>query len=158
MKAEIIDRLDQPCSEDHLPETVYGNAGRQRIRGVHQPAGEVEPVAEGSAEATGKGGGYPGRDLFSRAVVGAANQQMRLAWGLALLHHHGGGNLIDENFLLFSEVERPPIGLPDRCRRGVFKKIGSDLFRLPRGSAARVCGGNIGNRGRSGEDFRFIGG
>ena len=43
--AEIVLSLHQPFTEIGLPQAVNGYAGGQRIVAIHQPAGEVQPVA-----------------------------------------------------------------------------------------------------------------
>ena len=43
--AEIIFRLYQAGTEIVLPQTIHRHARRQRVLGIHEPAGQVETTA-----------------------------------------------------------------------------------------------------------------
>ena len=44
LRAEVLARLDEPASEDLLPEPIDGDARDERVALVDQPAREAEPV------------------------------------------------------------------------------------------------------------------
>ena len=46
---EISGRFDQPPPKQMLPNSIHGNAAGQGIRGVHEPAREVQPIRLRSA-------------------------------------------------------------------------------------------------------------
>ena len=58
--AEVLDRGHDTSAEQHLPEPVDRDAGRQRVGRVRQPAGESEPVVRLAGRQRGQRGGQAG--------------------------------------------------------------------------------------------------
>ena len=88
--AEVLARGDEARAEELLPVAVHGDPRHQRIRLVHQPVGEAQPVAGEILRHRRQRRGRSGEDALARLVVVAAVEHVggRLA-SRHLLHDMG---------------------------------------------------------------------
>ena len=88
LRAEVLHGRDDAPSEDHLPEAVHGHPRRERMRRIRQPAGQAEAVVGQALGERRQRAGQAGLDTVAGGVEGPADQHVRRAHVLALVHHH----------------------------------------------------------------------
>ena len=104
---------------------------------MDQPAGEVQAIADLSVGAAAQDLGNAGIDLLAGLVVGASQQHEGLPRLLPFLHHHGGGNSLQQSGYLPLEVQDPAVGPAHRLGRGLLQEVGAELVGLGRASPIR---------------------
>ena len=86
--AEVLERGDESAAEEGLPLTVHGDAGRQRVLGREEPAGESQAVGRGILRQGWEESRYRRRDLLPGAEIFAAmmEESRTRVGGRALTH------------------------------------------------------------------------
>src|SRR5262245_10809511 len=105
--AEILGGFDQPHAEQHLPEAIDCDPAGKRVRWMHEPPSQAEPVVRCTFRQRRQRGGHAARHLFAWGVVCAALKQERLAWSLTLAHHHYSWETLFEFSLLLLQLIHP---------------------------------------------------
>ncbi|VTR92327.1 unnamed protein product [Gemmata massiliana] len=89
--SEIIAGLHQTSSEEHLPQTVHGDTGRERVVFRYDPFSERESVRGGARGKCRETGRSARRDLPFFLVIRPARENERLPHGRLIAHHHHFG-------------------------------------------------------------------
>ena len=112
--AEISGGGHESGAEEDLPKTVYGDAGRQRLAGHGDPAGEAQPVRGGAAGQCRETGEGARGDLFGGLGIIAAIEDKSVAGFFRRIHHHGGKGLGEHREAFLQIGEGDPAGLQFR--------------------------------------------
>ena len=91
--AKILAGTHDAVSEKHLPESVNNDTSGERIGSIDEPSRESESIFWGVSGEGGKDGGGGSGHCITFAIVGTAQEDVRWARLLHLLHHKGGGDL-----------------------------------------------------------------
>ena len=141
LRAEILDSLDQPDSEEALPEAIHRYARGERIRWIHHPSRQSQPVLRSACRQRRQNRGNARIYLLSRTIVGAAQQQVRVAGSGIILHHHDGWETVDEPVALRAQIEQLLVSLANRLRRVPIEEAAAEfcLLRLAALSDRELC-------------------
>ena len=88
LRAEVVAGFDDAGSEDFLPEAVHDDPRAERVRVVHQPLSQAQPIARERSRHRGKCGGSVGFDEVLRPIIHAAIENVGLGIAIRYFLHH----------------------------------------------------------------------